>query len=136
MARKRSPRTCDLLWREYFKDPSQWWDNRRIKAGPAYPDFRHKVTKKCLQIDGCYTPSWVGEELRRRGLAMSAPAQHEKVTHYPALLCDDEGTAFVALLHTCAKTKDLRRGTRLHQDVLKRGLLKKCLDALVIMYAK
>eukprot|EP00250_Pteridium_aquilinum_P027153 c34316_g1_i1 orf=89-250(+) len=48
----------------------------------------------------------------------------------------DEGAAFVALLRACAKNKDLCRGTRVHYDVLKKGLLEKCSDALVTMYAK
>ena len=34
----------DYLWRQYFSDPSQWWDNRKSKRNPKGPDFKHKVT--------------------------------------------------------------------------------------------
>eukprot|EP00250_Pteridium_aquilinum_P011492 c20103_g2_i1 orf=1-540(-) len=126
-------RPSDLLWRDYFRDPSQWWDNRIGKLGPAYPDFKHKVSKKSLWINRRSSPSWVVEELRRRGLAMSAQAQDaEKIRHYKA----HEVTAFVALLRACAKSKDLYRGSRVHDDILQSGLLEQCSDALVNMYAK
>eukprot|EP00250_Pteridium_aquilinum_P015920 c22838_g2_i1 orf=111-659(+) len=80
-----------------------------------------------------------GEGLRRRRWAMSTQAPNgelcksmEKLTHDRAFLCNH----FVALLRVCAKNKDLYRGNIVHNDVLKHGLLEKCLDALVIMYAK
>eukprot|EP00250_Pteridium_aquilinum_P020916 c24989_g17_i1 orf=63-389(+) len=58
---KSAHRSSDSLWKEYFRDPSQWWDNRISKVGPSYPDFKHKLTKESLWIDGRHNPSWVGE---------------------------------------------------------------------------
>ena len=50
-----------------------------------------------------------------------------------------EGTAFVALLKACAKRKDLSKGTKVHAEVRKRGLLESnpyIFSSLVSMYAK
>eukprot|EP00250_Pteridium_aquilinum_P021556 c25164_g14_i1 orf=136-573(+) len=111
-------RPIGLLRKEYLKDPSQWHDNRISKAGPAYTDYMHKFTKESLWIDGCYNPPWVDEELRRRGLPLSAQAQdgliferNENLFHYER--------SYVALLRACAKNKDLQKGTRIHHDILK-----------------
>eukprot|EP00250_Pteridium_aquilinum_P018977 c24248_g11_i1 orf=92-529(+) len=134
MARKSPQTSLHALWEGNSRNPSQWW-----KAGPAYPHFQHRATKEDLWIDGSCNPSWVGEELRRRGLGPCYGElwkDDEKVIHHKALVFHDQGTAFVALLRACAKKKDLQTGTRIHTDVLKRGLLEKCSDALVTMYAK
>eukprot|EP00250_Pteridium_aquilinum_P030496 c41452_g1_i1 orf=258-455(+) len=50
-----------------------------------------------------------------------------------------EHPGFVTLLRGCAKSKDLHRGSRVHADLLKWGLLEQSshvADALVNMYAK
>ncbi|MCO5583109.1 hypothetical protein L7F22_037017 [Adiantum nelumboides] len=57
----------DLLWKEFFRDPSKWWDNRNSKPSPGCPDFKHRVTPEPLWLDSRDTPSWVFEELRTRG---------------------------------------------------------------------
>eukprot|EP00250_Pteridium_aquilinum_P020925 c24989_g5_i1 orf=294-587(+) len=89
----------DLVWREFFRDPLPWLTNKRnSKVGPAYPLFRHKVTKESLWIDGLLNPSWVAEELRQRPLARAFDG---------AALEKDQAPAFVALLRECAKNKDL-----------------------------
>mgnify|MGYP000739396657 CR=1 FL=1 len=52
---------------------------------------------------------------------------------------ENEDFGFAALLKVCAHKKDLREGTRLHGDILKRGLLDKSpyiSSSLVSMYAK
>ncbi|KAI5062775.1 hypothetical protein GOP47_0023314 [Adiantum capillus-veneris] len=49
---------------------------------------------------------------------------------------EDECTAFVALLRACAKKKDIGKGSKIHDEILKRGWLERCSDALVTMYAK
>eukprot|EP00250_Pteridium_aquilinum_P020197 c24737_g9_i1 orf=186-608(+) len=108
---KKSRRTSyDSLWKQYFRDPSHWWDNRSSKAGPAYPDFQHKVTKEFLWVDCSYNPSWAVEELRSRGLTSYMHAQHrepcekdEKVTLHKPLLCNDEASPFVTALRACTK---------------------------------
>ncbi|KAH7301556.1 hypothetical protein KP509_23G032000 [Ceratopteris richardii] len=82
-------------------------------------------TKDFLWVDGCYNPPWVGEELRRRGLFQS----HDKIIH-------DEASPFISLLGECAKRKDLCSGLQIHNDVADRGLVAKCSEVLVTMYAK
>ena len=44
--------------------------------------------------------------------------------------------AFLASLRACTRNKDLVTGTRIHDDLVQRGLLEKCSHALVLMYAK
>ena len=51
----------ERLWREYFADPTLWWDNRLNKRNPRAPDFKHRVTRKALWIDGWYIPRWARE---------------------------------------------------------------------------
>ncbi|KAI5055332.1 hypothetical protein GOP47_0030477 [Adiantum capillus-veneris] len=48
----------------------------------------------------------------------------------------DERAAYVTSLRTCTKSKNLKEGSRIHDLVLKRGLLEYCSDALITMYAK
>eukprot|EP00250_Pteridium_aquilinum_P020191 c24737_g4_i3 orf=112-711(+) len=101
--------------------------NCNSKVGPACPLIMHKITKESLWIYGLYSPSWVCEELFQRGLTHPHDGQaYEK----------DEAAAFVALLRSCAKNRDLCRGIRAHNDILRKGLLGKCFGALVTMYAK
>jgi hypothetical protein len=37
-----APGQTETLWRQFFSDPSQWWDCRSEKVNPRYPDFKHK----------------------------------------------------------------------------------------------
>lgn len=51
----------------------------------------------------------------------------------------DVAISFIGSLRACTKTKDLRRGTQVHDDIVKRGLLSNnsyIRSALVNMYAK
>ncbi|KAH7284481.1 hypothetical protein KP509_34G056100 [Ceratopteris richardii] len=43
---------------------------------------------------------------------------------------------FLSLIRACTRNRDLQRGIRLHDDILKRGLLGSHAGALVTMYAK
>ncbi|MCO5548038.1 hypothetical protein L7F22_001494 [Adiantum nelumboides] len=69
------------------------------------------------------------EKLMSRGLATATGHQ-----------CNEMGTADTlspALIWSCCKNKDLQRGTRLHNDIWRRGLVEKNFsDALVTLYAK
>lgn len=136
----------EALWKEYFRDPSQWWDNRNIKLSPSCPDFKHKATRKALWF-GLSSPPWVLEELRRRPamlLADKALQQYKDksgnvgtVLIHQTFQADD--ATFVGLLRASAKKKDLYGGIRVHADSLKSGLLEKssyAADAVVSMYAK
>jgi len=40
----------EKLWREFFLDPSQWWDHRSEKTNERYPDFKHKKTQESLWL--------------------------------------------------------------------------------------
>jgi hypothetical protein len=64
----------DLLWREYFRNPGDWWDNRQNKTNPNGPDFKKKVANRfasadekrnapALWIDRKDTPTWVLDQL-------------------------------------------------------------------------
>ncbi|KAI5065602.1 hypothetical protein GOP47_0020297 [Adiantum capillus-veneris] len=129
---RNRPYEVGLLWKEYFRDPTQWWDNRTSKTSPSFPDFKHKVTRDPLWIDGRCTPSWVHEELKR-----------EQGTDDGNTVLGNglkaEETYFVGLLRACARTKDLRKGSIAHADLQRGGFLEKSFlvgDALVNMYAK
>eukprot|EP00250_Pteridium_aquilinum_P001248 c11458_g1_i1 orf=2-562(-) len=137
-SRRRKPH--DLLLKESIRDPSQWRDNRNIRVRPACPDLKQNGSMESLWVAGRYGPSLVGKEPRRRELPVSTRdedgvlcAKREETIHDKALFCNAD---FVALLRACAKNKDLYTGTRIHDAIMKRGLLKKCSDALVAMYAK
>lgn len=61
----------EALWREYFADPSQWYDNRTSKQNPKQPDFKHKTKKGSngynlgLWVSGKGTPAWVAQGLNQ-----------------------------------------------------------------------
>ncbi|MCO5551378.1 hypothetical protein L7F22_004880, partial [Adiantum nelumboides] len=50
-------------WKDFFRDPSMWWDNRSSKRSPTQPDFKHRLTKEPLWIDSRDNPPWVHDEL-------------------------------------------------------------------------
>eukprot|EP00250_Pteridium_aquilinum_P007978 c17576_g1_i1 orf=536-865(+) len=99
---------------------------------------------------GCKNPPWAREELTRRGLQpllRLGEVSHEEVcvgkeqkrglrTQLPEKVklsvasetfCQKshDDVALVALLKACTKHKDLYKGIQIHDDILKRGLLKK-----------
>ncbi|KAJ6684997.1 SINGLE-STRANDED DNA-BINDING PROTEIN [Salix purpurea] len=50
-------------WQAFFANPMEWWDNRKDKRNPKYPDFKHKDTGEALWVEGRYNPSWVKSQL-------------------------------------------------------------------------
>ncbi|KAI5075875.1 hypothetical protein GOP47_0009951 [Adiantum capillus-veneris] len=82
-----------------------------------------------LCLDSWFTPSWLDEELARNGFAQDGNRCNDHTI-------PPDATAFLPILRNCAKNKDLRKGTRVHDDITQMGLLEKCSDALVTMYAK
>mgnify|MGYP000668626338 CR=1 FL=1 len=88
-----------------------------------------------LWMDGWDIPCWVSEELRRR------PKEKVIFTERgnPNEKNPKENISFISLLKTCTKMKDLSSGIRLHDDILKKGLLEKnpyLASTLINMYAK
>ncbi|KAE7997715.1 hypothetical protein FH972_002322 [Carpinus fangiana] len=50
-------------WQAFFANPVEWWDNRKNKKNPKYPDFKHKDTGEALWVEGRYNPPWVKSQL-------------------------------------------------------------------------
>ncbi|KAL3649085.1 hypothetical protein CASFOL_005488 [Castilleja foliolosa] len=55
--------STEELWQAFFANPLEWWDNRKNKRSPKYPDFKHKDTGEALWVEGRYNPSWVKSQL-------------------------------------------------------------------------
>ncbi|XP_024974983.1 protein OSB2, chloroplastic-like [Cynara cardunculus var. scolymus] len=55
--------STEELWQAFFANPTEWWDNRKNKRSPNYPDFKHKDTGEALWVEGRYNPSWVKSQL-------------------------------------------------------------------------
>nr|DAD19730.1 TPA_asm: hypothetical protein HUJ06_021193 [Nelumbo nucifera] len=55
--------STEQLWQAFFANPVDWWDNRRNKRNPRYPDFKHKHTGEALWIEAKYNPPWVKSQL-------------------------------------------------------------------------
>ncbi|XP_051144065.1 protein OSB2, chloroplastic-like isoform X1 [Andrographis paniculata] len=51
------------LWQAFFANPMEWWDNRKNKRSPNYPDFKHKDTGEALWVEGRNNPPWVKSQL-------------------------------------------------------------------------
>lgn len=60
------------LWQAFFANPTEWWDNRKNKRNPRYPDFKHKDTGEALWIEGRNTPHWVRSQLEILDSRMSS----------------------------------------------------------------
>ncbi|KAI5055380.1 hypothetical protein GOP47_0028901 [Adiantum capillus-veneris] len=100
----------DSLWKDFFRDPSQWWDNRTLKPSPAYPDFVHKDSRQGLWLHSFRNSSWLSAELRRHGL-FDAPSVDTQILY------------FTIRLKACARSKDLLTGTRLHHNLVRMRLI-------------
>ncbi|XP_038971725.1 protein OSB2, chloroplastic-like, partial [Phoenix dactylifera] len=59
---KSSPST-EELWQVFFANPMDWWDDRKNKKNPKYPDFKHKHAGKALWVEANYNPPWVKSQL-------------------------------------------------------------------------
>ncbi|KAK4357447.1 hypothetical protein RND71_023057 [Anisodus tanguticus] len=55
--------STEELWQAFFANPLEWWDNRKNKRSPNYPDFKHKDTGEALWVEGRYNPTWVKSQL-------------------------------------------------------------------------
>ncbi len=147
----------ETLWRQFFSDPSQWWDCRSEKANPRYPVFRNKNTQNALWLYDRQKPPWVGAKRAsmapgavqldnfswNRRLARYAKAgQHEKTVEFfqemlqKGIIPDRFG--FVPLLNACASLGALEEGRQAHEQIIQSGceadVFVGC--SLVDMYAK
>lgn len=81
------------LWEDLFSNPSHWWDYRREKTNPKYPDFRHKSSKQVLWLNSKQKPTWVDSRLsslhdsRRRHY--DSMFQHPDNMQHDSSLSDD-----------------------------------------------
>ncbi|XP_054822690.1 protein OSB1, mitochondrial-like [Prosopis cineraria] len=55
--------STEELWQAFFANPVEWWDNRKNKRNPKYPDFKHKDTGEALWVEGRSNPPWVKSQL-------------------------------------------------------------------------
>ncbi|PKA65555.1 Protein OSB1, mitochondrial [Apostasia shenzhenica] len=55
--------SIEELWQAFFANPVDWWDNRKNKRNPKYPDFKHKHTGESLWVESKNNPSWVSTQL-------------------------------------------------------------------------
>ena len=92
---------------------------------------------------------WIHEDMRKGRSFLSlhgdTKVKHQKEVSVDnnkediALLGNEKDTAFVSLLKNCGRNKDLLGGSRIHDDILKQGLLEKksyLISTLISMYTK
>jgi len=152
-----APGQTETLWRQFFSDPSQWWDCRSEKVNPRYPDFKHKKTQYALWLDHRGNPPWVGAKLasmapgtvqldsfswNRRLARYSKAGQPEKTVELFREMLQKGTTSdrftFVPLLNACASVRALEEGRQAHEQIIQSGceadVFVGC--SLVNMYAK
>ncbi|CAK9867352.1 unnamed protein product [Sphagnum jensenii] len=147
----------EKVWREFFSDPSQWWDCRPEKVNARYPDFKHKKTQDALWLGDRRNPPWVAA-----GVAAMAPgtvqmdsfswnrrlAKYVKTGEYEKTMelfkqmqkrgMRPDRFTFVPVLNACAGLRALEEGRRAHQLIMQTGCEADVFvgSGLVDMYAK
>ncbi|KAH9530503.1 hypothetical protein CY35_20G006400 [Sphagnum magellanicum] len=147
----------EKVWREFFSDPSQWWDCRLEKVNARYPDFKHKKTQDALWLGDRRNPPWVAA-----GVAAMAPgtvqmdsfswnrrlAKYVKAGEYEKTMelfkqmqkrgMRPDRFTFVPVLNACAGLRALEEGRRAHQLIMQTGCEADVFvgSSLVGMYAK
>ncbi|CAM6116121.1 unnamed protein product [Calypogeia fissa] len=144
-------------WREFFSDPSQWWDHRSEKAHPRYPDFKHRKTQQSLWLEDKSNPPWVQAEMaamapgtvklnifswNKRLARFVKAGQYEKAIELfhqmqQETMQPDKYT-FVPVLNACSGLQSLELGRKIHAEVIQSGFEADIFvsNALVDMYAK
>ncbi|KAH9573419.1 hypothetical protein CY35_02G208400 [Sphagnum magellanicum] len=147
----------EKVWREFFSDPSQWWDCRPGKVNARYPDFKHKKTQDALWLGDRRNPPWVAA-----GVAAMAPgtvqmdsfswkrrlAKYVKAGEYEKTMelfkqmqkrgMRPDRFTFVPVLNACAGLRALEEGRRAHQLIMQTGCEADVFvgSSVVDMYAK
>jgi len=113
----------ETLWREFFSDPSQWWDCRPEKVNPRYPDFKHKNAGHALWLVDNWNPPWMVAELaalapgtvpvdtfvwKRRLARYVKTQQHEKTVEFFQQMQQKETSpdslTFVLVINSCSSS--------------------------------
>lgn len=76
-------------WQAFFANPSEWWDNRKDKRNPKYPDFKHKDTGEALWVEGRYNPPWVKSQLAILDERMGSLQDQDSRLHESSMSGDD-----------------------------------------------
>jgi pentatricopeptide repeat protein len=147
----------DKLWREFFSDPSQWWDCRPEKVNVRYPDFKHKKAQGALWLGDGQNPPWVGEKLAalppgtvewdmfswNRRLSRYVKAGQHETTIELFHEMQQKGMSFdrftfVPVLNACASLQALEEGRQAHKQIIQCGCEADVFvgSSLVDMYAK
>lgn len=73
----------------FFANPLEWWDNRKDKRNPKYPDFKHKDTGEALWVEGRYNPPWVKSQLAILDERMGSLQDQDSRLHESSMSGDD-----------------------------------------------
>lgn len=76
-------------WQAFFANPLEWWDNRKDKRNPKYPDFKHKDTGEALWVEGRYNPPWVKSQLAILDERMGSLQDQDSRLHESSMSGDD-----------------------------------------------
>ncbi|KAH8958034.1 hypothetical protein BDL97_07G123400 [Sphagnum fallax] len=147
----------EKLWREFFTDPSQWWDHRPEKANERYPDFKHKKTGEALWLEDRQNPPWVAAEIAAMApgtVQLNIFAWNQKFSKYAKDgklekviqlfqqmqlegISPDKFT-FVPVIKACAGLGALEDGRLVHKQLIQSGFESDVFvgSSLVDMYAK
>ncbi|RAL47697.1 hypothetical protein DM860_012322 [Cuscuta australis] len=79
-----STESVEELWQAFFANPMEWWDNRKNKRSPKYPDFKHKSTGESLWVEGWNNPPWVKSQLAVLDSRMEALQDHSMGVNFMA----------------------------------------------------
>ncbi|KAJ8543128.1 hypothetical protein K7X08_005651 [Anisodus acutangulus] len=63
--------STEELCQAFFANPLEWWDNRKNKRSPNYPDFKHKDAGEALW-EGRYNPTCLKSQLAVLGSKMES----------------------------------------------------------------
>ncbi|KAJ8458952.1 hypothetical protein OPV22_031878 [Ensete ventricosum] len=86
--------STEKLWQAFFANPVDWWDNRKNKRNPKYPDFKHKDTGEALWIDSMNNPHWVKSQLAILDSRMSSLHQADGTSPAVSFMYDGNFTPF------------------------------------------
>ncbi|KAJ7532564.1 hypothetical protein O6H91_13G009400 [Diphasiastrum complanatum] len=147
----------EVLWRQLFLDPSNWWDHRFDKTNPNFPDFKHKKMQQALWIDRQSTPKWVKAELAAmapNSWQRSPFSWHAMITRslkekeYVKALelfqqmqvegVNPNKSTLIQVLKACTMAEKLEDGKRVHAHIIAHGYESDVFIAscLIDMYRK